>query len=211
MKVTDRCTCHIVSMKPKFRACSEDLTRHLNKSVHDRRYERLLPSCPRDDQSWCATKRHAIYSDTLNLPLLSLESEFDGPQQVPMTSQSYSCHRCTRPRYLEDVLSSQGSISSNILSRSQSEQSFAPRRFPTQSRPSTQPSLHPSVPHLRLSRNVRGSLAFRTIIKSTLNAVHERPIKHPKIILDLLIQLEQATEEWNNFKGEEYAAKWQLP
>lgn len=195
-------------MKPKFRACSEDLTRHLSKSIHNRRYERLFPPCSRDDQSWYATKRHAIYSDTLNLPLLFSESEFHGPQQVSRTPQSYFCHRCTKPRYLEEVLGSQGNMSSKILTRSQSEQSFALRKFLTQDRPSTQPSLHSPVPHLRLSRNARGSLAFRTIIKSTLSAVHERPLRHPKIILDLLIQLEQATEEWNSLKGEECTTKW---
>jgi len=207
LKVTDRCNCHISLNKQKVRACSEDLTRHRNKSARNRVCERLLHSCPRDDTPWCATKRHAIYSDTLVLPLLSPKLDSVGLEKISVAPalrnpQSYTCRRCTKPRYLEDVFGSQGNMTSRILTRSQSEQSFAPRKFSVQNRSSIQPSLYPSVSHLQLSRNIRGSLAFRTIIKSTLNVVHGQPLQHPKIILDLLIELEQVIEEWNSLKGE---------
>ena len=63
-----------------------------------------------------------------------------------------------------------------------SEQSSAPQRFPTQSRPSTQPSLHSSVPYLRLGGLLRKMSAARNkrALTSRAHSMAKRMVKRER-------------------------------
>lgn len=199
-------TCHVVLNKTKARACSEDLTRSRGKVALDCVDERVRPSGIHDDSSWCATKRHAIYSDTLALPVVSPELDLTGPRRILLaptrTSQMPLGHSyCpgTAPCCPEKLFSCSANFSSSkTVPGSRSDEHIMSTRFPIEITSSTDFSLSSSVPRLRLSRKSRDSLAIRTSIVSTFDMGHEQPLRHSTIIIDLLFQLDQAIEEWDS-------------
>lgn len=195
-RITSDCrTCHVALNKTKVRVCSEDLSRGQNKVAHNCVYERLRLSGSHDN-SWRATKRHAIYSDTLALPMPDLIE----PRRIllastPRTSPVTFGH-CTAFCCPEDVFGTPLNTSSpRIIPSPQSEKDLPGRRFPIENRSSAD---FPSVPHLRLSRKFRDSLTVPENMASTLDFVYKRPLGHSRIILDLLFQLDQAIEEWDS-------------
>ncbi|KAF5363529.1 hypothetical protein D9756_000563 [Leucocoprinus leucothites] len=197
-------TCHVVSNKTKGRAWSEDLTHHHRKTSGNCVYERPVPLWSQDDSTWRATKRHAIYSDTLVLPLFSSTLDLVGPRRTSVAptlrnsqvSPEHSCRHYTKPYYLKTASDHPAStLSSGPVYSSQSEKDVPPQELSVTSRPLTEPPVYPSVPRLQLSRKQCDLSTFRASVVSTLG--HEWPLKHSNLILELLIQLDQAIDEWN--------------
>ncbi|KAJ3564686.1 hypothetical protein NP233_g8127 [Leucocoprinus birnbaumii] len=198
-------TCSVTSSKMKGRAYSEDLTRRQEYTSRNCTYERLLPLWSRDDSSWSTNKRHAIYSDTLVLPLGSPKLNFVEPSRIlsptPRASQAQPSHprcHCVKPCYHRDAHGETGTaLSSKIPPSSQSEQTVAPTKFCIPNRPLTESPRCPPVPHLRLSGKRQTTPAHHANVTTGLNDVHERPLKYSKIILELLVQIDGAIEEWS--------------
>jgi hypothetical protein len=210
----DHRTCNAMTGKAKPRACSEDLTRGQGQSVRSCVYERLRPTWSRDDSQRYSTKRHAIYSDTLVLPLVSPEMDLamPTPRRILLAptfrnsqiATSHTCSHGTKLLFPENVFdqlqnANMDRFSSIAMRGSQSEKIMTSERIPVVDRHSPTYSHLPSVPHLRFYRKSRDSATIKSSIISTLGGHREHPLKYSATILDLLAQLDQAIEEWSNF------------
>lgn len=185
----------------------------MTRSSNDQKcaHGHLCPAWSRDDSLWYTTKRHAIYADTLVLPLFGRESDPGRPpRQILLTPTPHipevgrpSCRHYHVKTHCPEDASSRTSddvvrVSPRMVSSSWSETFIPTRRFSLQPRASTEHSSLPPVPHLRLVRKPRNSSTPKARTTYKPSVVHTRLLKHSELIVDLLAQLDQAIKDWSD-------------